>query len=87
MDVQLETNRFVIQALFFGLFMGFLQVFGIPYLNRNKNKWNKESPTSWERFVGRNNIIREQNKINTMRLLRSSQWQKYEPKKRATRRR
>ena len=38
MDVQLETNRFVIQALFFGLFMGFLQVFGIPYLNRNKNK-------------------------------------------------
>ena len=35
-EVKLETIRFVVQALFFGLFMGFLQVFGIPYLNRNK---------------------------------------------------
>ena len=36
MEVKLETIRFVVQALFFGLFMGFLQVFVIPYLNRNK---------------------------------------------------
>jgi hypothetical protein len=36
LEVKLETIRFVVQALFFGLFMGFLQVFGIPYLNRNK---------------------------------------------------
>jgi RsiW-degrading membrane proteinase PrsW (M82 family) len=36
MEVKLETIRFVVQALFFGLFMGFLQVYGIPFLNRNK---------------------------------------------------
>ena len=36
MEVKLEMYRFVFQALFFGLFMGFLQVYGIPYLNRNK---------------------------------------------------
>ena len=36
MEVKLETYRFIFQALFFGLFMGFLQVYGIPYLNRNK---------------------------------------------------
>lgn len=36
MEVKLEPIRFVIQALFFGLFMGFLQVFVIPFLNRNK---------------------------------------------------
>ncbi|WP_396161199.1 hypothetical protein [Flavobacterium sp.] len=36
MEVKLETIRFVVQALFFGLFMGFLQVFAIPFLNRNK---------------------------------------------------
>jgi hypothetical protein len=38
MEVKLETIRFVVQALFFGLFMGFLQVYRIPFLNRNKNK-------------------------------------------------
>ncbi len=37
MEVKLEMYRFVFQALFFGLFMGFLQVYGIPYLNKNKN--------------------------------------------------
>jgi hypothetical protein len=36
MEVNLEPLRFVLQALFFGFFMGFLQVFGLPYLNRNK---------------------------------------------------
>ena len=36
MEVKLETIRFVVQALFFGLFMGFLQVYRIPFLNRNK---------------------------------------------------
>jgi hypothetical protein len=36
MEVKLEMYRFIFQALFFGLFMGFLQVYGIPYLNRNK---------------------------------------------------
>ena len=36
MEVKLETIRFVLQALFFVLFMGFLQVYGIPFLNRNK---------------------------------------------------
>jgi hypothetical protein len=39
MDVTMEPLRFVLQALFFGFFMGFLQVFGIPFLNRNnRNK-------------------------------------------------
>jgi hypothetical protein len=39
MEVKLEPLRFVLQALFFGFFMGFLQVFGISFLNRNnKNK-------------------------------------------------
>jgi hypothetical protein len=36
MEVKMEPLRFVLQALFFGFFMGFLQVFGLPYLNRNK---------------------------------------------------
>jgi hypothetical protein len=38
MDVKLEPLRFLFQALFFGFFMGFLQVFGLPYLNRNKKQ-------------------------------------------------
>lgn len=39
MDITMEPLRFVLQALFFGFFMGFLQVFGIPFLNRNnRNK-------------------------------------------------
>jgi hypothetical protein len=39
MEVKLEPLRFVLQALFFGFFIGFLQVFGISFLNRNnKNK-------------------------------------------------
>ena len=39
MEVKLEPIRFIFQALFFGCFMGFLQVFGISFLNRNnKNK-------------------------------------------------
>lgn len=36
MGVKMETFRFVFQALFFGIFLGFLQVFGIPFLNKNK---------------------------------------------------
>ncbi|WP_396163321.1 hypothetical protein [Flavobacterium sp.] len=38
MDVKLEPLRFLFQALFFGFFMGFLQVFGLPYMNRNKKQ-------------------------------------------------
>ncbi len=39
MDITMEPLRFVLQALFFGIFMGFLQVFGIPFLNKNnRNK-------------------------------------------------
>jgi hypothetical protein len=39
MEVTMEPIRFIFQALFFGFFMGFLQVFGIPFLNRNnRNK-------------------------------------------------
>jgi RsiW-degrading membrane proteinase PrsW (M82 family) len=38
MEVKMEPLRFVLQALFFGFFMGFLQVFGIPYMNRNKKQ-------------------------------------------------
>ncbi len=36
MEVKMETFRFVFQAIFFGIFLGFLQVFGIPFLNKNK---------------------------------------------------
>lgn len=38
MEVTMEPLRFVLQALFFGFFMGFLQVFGLPYINRNKKQ-------------------------------------------------
>ncbi len=38
MDIKLEPLRFLFQALFFGFFMGFLQVFGLPYMNRNKKQ-------------------------------------------------
>ncbi len=38
MEVALEPLRFVLQALFFGFFMGFMQVFGLPYINRNKKQ-------------------------------------------------
>lgn len=38
MEVKMEPLRFVLQALFFGFFMGFLQVFGLPYINRNKKQ-------------------------------------------------
>ena len=38
MEVKMEPLRFVLQALFFGFFMGFLQVFGLPYMNRNKKQ-------------------------------------------------
>ena len=38
MDVKLEPLRFLFEALFFGFFMGFLQVFGLPYMNRNKKQ-------------------------------------------------
>ena len=38
MNVKLEPLRFLFQALFFGFFMGFLQVFGLPYMNRNKKQ-------------------------------------------------
>lgn len=38
MEVTMEPLRFVLQALFFGFFMGFMQVFGLPYINRNKKK-------------------------------------------------
>ena len=44
MEVKLETIRFVVQALFFGLFMGFLQVYRIPFLNRNKTDKKKYEP-------------------------------------------
>lgn len=44
MEVKLETIRFVLQALFFGLFMGFLQVYRIPFLNRNKTDKKKYEP-------------------------------------------
>ncbi len=37
MDQEMTTRRFVFQSLFFGIFMGFLQVI-MPYLNRNKPK-------------------------------------------------
>ena len=36
MEVKMEMFRFVFQALFFGIFMAFLQVFGVPFLNKNK---------------------------------------------------
>jgi len=38
MEVKMEPLRFVLQALFFGFFMGFMQVFGLPYMNRNKKQ-------------------------------------------------
>lgn len=38
MEVTMEPLRFVLQALFFGFFMGFMQVFGLPYINRNKKQ-------------------------------------------------
>jgi hypothetical protein len=38
MEVKMEPLRFVLQALFFGFFMGFMQVFGLPYINRNKKQ-------------------------------------------------
>jgi hypothetical protein len=38
MEVTMEPLRFVLQAIFFGFFMGFLQVFGLPYMNRNKKQ-------------------------------------------------
>lgn len=38
MEVTMEPLRFMLQAIFFGFFMGFLQVFGLPYMNRNKKQ-------------------------------------------------
>ena len=38
MEVKMEPLRFVLQALFFGFFLGFMQVFGLPYMNRNKKQ-------------------------------------------------
>jgi RsiW-degrading membrane proteinase PrsW (M82 family) len=38
MEVKMEPLRFVLQALFFGFLMGFMQVFGLPYMNRNKKQ-------------------------------------------------
>ena len=38
MEVKMEPLRFVLQALFLGFFMGFMQVFGLPYMNRNKKQ-------------------------------------------------
>jgi hypothetical protein len=38
MEVKMEPLRFVLQAVFFGFFMGFIQVFGLPYMNRNKKQ-------------------------------------------------
>ncbi len=38
MEVTMEPLRFVLQAIFFGFFMGFLQVFGLLYMNRNKKQ-------------------------------------------------